>query len=141
MRKFLISLVFVFLSGCAMFNQGSKQPEEGPKWTPSFADFKDIPIIDKAKMELQDTFLIGVDENWTGKLSFSAPYSLTQMFDFYREKMPEFGWSEIATLRSQLSVIVYVRYDRVSMIQLKPTMMNNTYVSVIVFPKSNAVKK
>ncbi len=94
---------------------------------PNFAQFKDIPIPEQAKMDLKKTLLFGKDP-MIGRLCFSAPYTQTNVFDFYMLEMPKFGWREITMTRTQNSLLIFSRDDRVATIQLTSSAVGGTDV-------------
>ena len=138
MKKVLVSLIFAAaLAGCqhneAMYQtDGSNMSGSSP----SFAQFNDIPIPEKAMMDLKSSLLLGGSSAWIGRLVFSAPYTLNGMFDFYMTEMPKFGWKEITVVRSKISVLSFEQNERMATIQLEPDMVNDTIVSFTVSPKS-----
>ena len=141
MKKILFSLICLILaaalSGCVHNEKMYRADTEGANGTsPSFAQFNDIPIPEKATMDLKSTLLLGGSSTWIGRLVFSAPYTLNSMFDFYMSEMPKFGWKEVTVVRSKVSVLSFSNGDRVATIQLESDMVNGTVVSFTVSPKS-----
>ncbi len=141
MKKVLFSLIFfvsaAVMSGCAHNESMYRSETNGTGGTsPSFAQFNDIPIPEKATMDLKSTLLLGGSSAWIGRLVFAAPYTLNGMFDFYMSEMPKFGWKEVTVVRSKVSVLSFTNADRVATIQLEPDMVNGTVVSFTVSPKS-----
>lgn len=140
MKKVLVSLIFAAaLSGCvhseAMYQtDGSNMSGSSP----SFAQFNDIPIPEKAMMDLKSSLLLGGSSAWIGRLVFSAPYTLNGMFDFYMTEMPKFGWKELTVVRSKVSVLSFVLDDRMATVQLEADVVSGTIVSFTVSPKSKA---
>ena len=102
----------------------------------SFAQFPDLPFPEKTIMDLNSTVVLGSGESWTGKIVFSAPYSVSSMFDFYMSEMPKFSWQEVAVIRSKISSMTYVRRNRVVTIQLESSGSKGTTVSVLVTPRN-----
>ena len=146
MKKILFSLIFLILaavlSSCvhneAMYRSTADGVNGG---SPSFAQFNDIPIPEKATMDLKSTLLLGGSSSWIGRLVFSAPYTLNSMFDFYMSEMPKFGWKEVTVVRSKVSVLSFTNGDRVATVQLEADMVNGTVVSFTVSPKSKSEKQ
>lgn len=142
MRNALFSVIFlsvVFLSGCVRNEAMYRSDADGANGTsPSFAQFNDIPIPEKASMDLRSTLLLGGASAWIGRLVFSAPYTLNSMFDFYMSEMPKFGWKEVTVVRSKVSVLSFTNNDRVATVQLEADMVNGTVVSFTVSPRSKA---
>ena len=142
MKKNLFCLIFAaatMLSGCVHNEKMYRSDAEGANGTsPSFAQFNDIPIPEKATMDLKSTLLLGGSSSWIGRLVFSAPYTLNSMFDFYMSEMPKFGWKEVTVVRSKVSVLSFTNDDRVATVQLESDMVNGTIVSFTVSPRSKA---
>ena len=142
MKKVLFSFVFflsvALSSGCVHNESMYRSETDGANGnSPSFAQFNDIPIPEKATMDLKSTLLLGGSSAWIGRLVFTAPYTLNGMFDFYMSEMPKFGWKEVTVVRSKVSVLSFTNLNRVATIQLEPDMVNGTIVSFTVSPKSN----
>lgn len=141
MKKVLFSLMFAVmapvLAGCAM-SETMGGRGEGTEGTlpPSFAQFNDIPIPEKAMMDLKQSLLLGGESTWIGRLVFAAPYTQNSLFDFYMSEMPKFGWSEITVVRSKISVLSFRRDTRIATIQLESDIVSGTVVSFTVSPRS-----
>jgi hypothetical protein len=113
-------------------------PKEGDQdyvANPSFSQFTDIPVPPRSEMDTSRTLLLGSQDKWIGRLVFSSGYSVSQLFDFYKQEMPAFGWTEITTVRSELSVLTYKRQGRIATIQLSDTRLNNSEVQLTVSPE------
>ena len=146
MKKILFSLICMMLaaamSGCVQRERMYHQDDNAVNGTlPSFSQFNDIPIPEKATMDLKSTLLFGGENAWIGRLVFSSPYTLNSMFDFYMSQMPEFGWKEVSVTRSKVSDLIFTNNERVAKIQLEPDMVNDTIVSFTVSPKSKEKKQ
>ena len=140
MKKILFSLICLILaaalSSCVHSEAMYREADGANGTSPSFAQFNDIPIPEKATMDLKSTLLLGGANSWIGRLVFSAPYTLNSMFDFYMSEMPKFNWKEVTVVRSKVSVLSFTNDDRVATIQLESDMVNGTVVSFTVSPKS-----
>ncbi len=95
--------------------------------TPNFAQFREIPIPENATMNLERTLLFGNDP-LVGRLAFKVPYNQANMFDFYMQEMPKFGWRELTSIRATNSYLTYSKDNRISTIQLTSTSLNGTEV-------------
>ncbi len=138
MRKFLLTVVMIAVAGCVHTESMDRGAEDANGLSPSFAQFNDIPIPEKATMDLKQTLLLGGSSAWIGRLVFSTPYSLNSMFDFYMSEMPKFGWKEITVVRSKISVMSFTNKSRIATIQLEQDLVNGSVVSFTVSPKSEA---
>ncbi|MBO4520756.1 MAG: hypothetical protein J5787_06070 [Alphaproteobacteria bacterium] len=146
MKKILFSLIFLILaavlSSCVHNEAMYRSDTDGANGaSPSFAQFNDIPIPEKATMDLKSSLLLGGESAWIGRLVFSAPYTLNSMFDFYMSEMPKFGWKEVTVVRSKVSVLSFTNAERVATVQLEADMVNGTIVSFTVSPKSKGTKQ
>ena len=144
MKKILFSLICMMLaaamSGCVQNERMYRSDGDGTT-SPSFAQFNDIPIPEKATMDLKSSLLLGGESAWIGRLVFSSPYTLNSMFDFYMSQMPTFGWKEVTVVRSKVSVLSFTNNERVATIQLESDMVSGTTVSFTVSPKSKGKAK
>mgnify|MGYP001552529792 CR=1 FL=1 len=95
--------------------------------TPNFAQFREIPIPENATMNLEQTLLFGNDP-LVGRLGFKVPYNQSNMFDFYMQEMPKFGWRELTSIRATNSYLMYSKDNRMAIIQLRSTSLNGTEV-------------
>ena len=86
----------------------------------NFSQFTDIPVPQKAEMDLTGTSIVGREADWMGKISFATPYSVGGVFDFYTYEMPKFGWKELTSVRGIQSVLVFVRGARIALVQISP---------------------
>lgn len=136
MRKLLLVLALIAVTGCVHSESMDRSAEDANGLSPSFAQFNDIPIPEKATMDLKQTLLLGGSSAWIGRLVFSTPYSLNSMFDFYMSEMPKFGWKEITVVRSKISVMSFTNKSRIATIQLEQDLVNGSIVSFTVSPKS-----
>lgn len=102
---------------------------------PTFGQFTDIPIPDGAEMDLDRTLLLGGREEWIGRLVLDTSRSSSELFDLYRVEMPKFGWTEITSVRADVSILTYIRFGRVATVQIKPGRFRGAEVSVTVSPR------
>lgn len=146
MKKTLFPLILAALvllsGGCTLPERMDSRSADGTEGTlpPSFAQFKDIPIPEKATMDLKQSLLFGGESAWIGRLVFTAPYTQNGLFDFYMSEMPKFGWSEITVVRSKISVLSFRRDTRVATIQLEPDLVSGAVVSFTVSPRTETPK-
>lgn len=149
MKLFLNSLSFLFvcliIASCGLRNSmtplsptSSMTSEDGSSMPSAFAQFPDIPFPEKTKMDLEKTVLLGSGETWTGKLYLKTPFSSNQMFDFYVSQMPNFGWEQLAVIRSKISSLSFLRENRVATLQIENSGSSSSFVSIVVMPKSAA---
>lgn len=100
--------------------------------------FTDIPVPTNSRLELGRTLILGARDDWTGRAFFETPYSVSDLFDFYKREMPNFAWTEISSARSESSVIVYSRVSRIATIHIvgKSLFSAGATVNILVAPSS-----
>ena len=140
MTKFInyLSILFIAISvsSCSMNNSNSDYNKTNTNELPyAFSNFSDIPIPEKAEMDIDRTSIFGRDSDWLGKIVFKAPYSVGGIFDFYMEEMPKFNWIEVTSVRGYNSVLTFKRDSRVALIQLIPSTFAGTQVIFTVSPE------
>lgn len=107
--------------------------------SPHFSDFTDIPRPSSANMDLDRTLIFGNADSWVGRLAFSSKLSTIELFDFFKQEMPRFGWEEVTSVRSTVSVLTYKRMDRVAMMQIRSGTIYGSYAELTVSPKGSPV--
>ncbi len=123
------------LSACNQ--QGALQPTAKPEEVnaPSFNQFADIPIPTGAKMDLDRTLLLGSGEGWIGRLVTKNSNNVNEMFNFYKSELPKFGWQELTSVRSAISILTYQRGSRVATVQIQGTTFGGSAVDFTVSPQ------
>ena len=64
-----------------------------------------MPIPEGGDVDLEQTLVFGGGNNWFGRLVITTSFGPNEMFDFYANQLPSFGWDVITTLRSTVSVL------------------------------------
>ena len=98
--------------------------------------FPDIPIPTGAEMNVDKTLVVGT-ENWFGQLALNAPQGPFAMFDFFRNRLPQYGWREITSVRAPVSVLTYDRDNRILQMQIKGTTLRGSEITITVSPRGN----
>jgi hypothetical protein len=101
---------------------------------PNASIFPDIPIPAGANMIVDKTLVVGTD-NWFGQLALSASENPVAMFDFYRNRLPQFGWNEITSVRAPTSVLTYDRDDRIMQMQITSSTLRGSEILITVSPR------
>lgn len=141
---FLLIACIAALAGCAETasisgNQAANSAESGSAnaTAPQPSIFPDLPIPQGAKMNLDRTLVVGT-EDWFGQLVLEASGNAFQMFDFYRNGLTKFGWSEITSVRAPVSVLTYEREQRVLQMQIKGGSLSGSMITITVSPRGAA---
>ena len=103
--------------------------------TPSFSQFRDIPIPTGAQMDLDRTVILGPPETWIGRLTLEASHNPVALFNFFKQRAPGFGWQEVTSIRSATSFLTYTKAIRVLTIQITSKTLRGSEVVMTVSPK------
>lgn len=125
------------LAACAT-EVGVSKPGEGgdaAALKQAFTRFPDMPVPEGADINLDRTLVFGAGEDWFGRLVISVSHSASEMFDYFQRELPRFGWQEVTSVRSAVSVLTYARQDRVATIQIQGSRFRGSESIVTVSPK------
>ena len=111
--------------------------KQGSAPQPSFAQFSDIPIPTGAVMNLERTLVLGSNEVWVGRLVISSSHKSADMFAFFKQRSPEFGWQEVTSVRSEISVLAFTRAERVMTVQIQSKTLRGSEMDITVAPREN----
>ncbi len=101
----------------------------------SFARFPDLPLPREAEINLDRTLVFGGDDTWIGRLVINASGDPNDIFDFFKQKLGGYGWQEITSVRSAVSVLTYTRQERVATIQIQGRTLRGSEVTITVSPR------
>ena len=137
--KFLCLFALIFMTACSgkvpLIASGVSGPEGLPAEEASFAKFNDLPMPGNSKMNLEKSLVFGADSEWFGRLNLIVNLSGADVFDFYIYEMPNFGWREITSIRSDISLITYERGGRIANVRIDSSSTRGTEVWVTVSPR------
>lgn len=127
----------VLIAGCTQRIDVSQPATAGgsDEQVPGFTAFPDMPMPLKGEINVNKTLIFGAGEAWFGRLVINAPHSAGDMFNFYRQGMPGYGWQEIASVRAAVSVLTYSRQERVATLQIAGGSLRGAEVSISVSPR------
>ena len=92
------------------------------------------------KVDAGRTLIFGTDESWTGRLSYSTKTSADDVFEFLHKEMPNFGWTELSSMRSDTSVLTFTSdaTNRVATVHIgRGSILGATEVDLVVAPKQS----
>lgn len=132
----LLCAAVLGLAGCSQGVTVSPAPGASASGEPTvgFTTFPDMPLPAKAEIDVNDTLIFGTGDGWFGRLVLTTSHSAGDVFNFYKESLPEFGWNEITSIRAAVSVLTYARDQRVATIQIQGRTMRGSGVSITVSP-------
>ena len=133
-KKLLINLyLLLFLTSCI---GESLVPVKGPEGDPgqelNFSQFEDIPIPVNSKLIREDSIIIYRKIGWSGRLVFDTSENQIEVFDFFRNELPKFGWKKISEISSESSLLNYQNNQRFASIQIFEKALFGTKVKISV---------
>ncbi|MBI1208248.1 MAG: hypothetical protein GC191_13300 [Azospirillum sp.] len=145
-RPFVILALVLMIEACnATDSPAQLYTPQQPIDSPTGAMPQDIlkipqlPVPPNATVAIADTVIVGNDEEWTGQVIMSAPYTVVQITQFYRNEMPKLGWVETAIVRSRRTSVSYTRGNRVATLRITAQRDDekSTDIDVVVSPIQN----
>ena len=125
---FLLVINFFIISSAGDKLVPTKGPEGDPGTELNFAQFDDIPIPMDSKLIKEDSIIISKQNGWLGRLVFDAGDNQLEVFDFFRNELPKFGWKKLSEIRSERSLLNYSNNNRLASIQI----IDNTFFGSMV---------
>ena len=127
----------VLLAGCAQKVDVSNAVTTGDsgQTVTGFTTFPDMPMAAGGEIDVDKTLIFGAGEGWFGRLVINASTDAGQMFNFYKESLPGFGWQEITSIRAATSVLTYSRQERIATIQIQSRTLRGSEISITVSPR------
>lgn len=86
-------------------------------------------------MDVERSLVLGARDDWIGRLSMDASGNSSESYDFFLREMPKFGWQEITSVRSEVSVLTYSRSGRVATIQIRNRTLGGSVIDITVSPR------
>ena len=96
-RGLALFTAMVLIAACAAGNgqslnhqspQSDNRPVDAPLVPPDVLKIPQFPVPPNASVVLADTVIVGDDEDWSGQVFLTAPYTVVQITQFYRAEMP-----------------------------------------------------
>jgi len=126
-------IIFTILSACT---NESLVPVKGPEGDPNlelnFSQFDDIPIPVNSKLIRDDSIIISRKIGWSGRLVFNTSENQIEVFDFFRNELPKFGWKKISEISSESSLLNYQNNQRFASIQIFEKTLFGSKVKITV---------
>jgi hypothetical protein len=139
LRRVLAVGLFSFVVGCGT-------PDSAPVASPGTAgqNSPETFIAGTAlpagySIDANRSLILGTGDSWTGRLSYTATGSADEVFDFLRREMPNFGWSEISAVRSDINLLTFDHNatGRIATVRIeRGTVLGSTRVDMIVAPQN-----
>ncbi|MBT4888622.1 MAG: hypothetical protein HON65_03605 [Rhodospirillales bacterium] len=105
---------------------------------PGFTQIPDLPFPTGAKMNIERTFIVGSGDSWYGQTMIETSSGANATFDFYKQKLTEYDWTEVSSVRAQTSILTYMRSNRVLSIQISQTRLGKAEIMITVSPREGS---
>src|SRR4051812_35534818 len=107
-----------------------------PGIPPDVLTIPQLPVPPNASFVIDDTVLVGNDDDWTGQVILNAPFTVVQITQFFRTEMPKMGWAETAIVRARRTSVSFVRDQRVATlrISIQKDDPKRTDIDVVISP-------
>ena len=136
----IIAVLSFILSACSLdainFPQTDVAKDQGGRSNqPAFTDSQDIPIPAGAQVITERSLILGVRDAWIGRLVLKSKLNVVAAFHFFKQRTTEFGWQEITSVRSAVSILSYTKGERVLTVQIQSHSWGGAEVSLTVSPR------
>lgn len=135
----LLVISAALFAGCAAINQpvvGPTSADQKAGTAPSNAlPISDIPIPAGARLDSENSLIMGAQDRWLGRLVIKADASPTEAYNHFNNGMPTFGWTVVTAVQARISTLIFMRSDRVAAIQIEPTTLNGSNISITISPR------
>ena len=112
----ILSFLIVSCAGEKLVPIKGPESEDGTQL--NFAQFDDIPIPVGSTLDQQNSIIISKRQSWLGRLTFQSTKNQLEIFDFFRNELPKFGWKKISEISSESSLLNYQNSQRFASIQI-----------------------
>ena len=89
-------------------------------------------------MNIERTFIVGSGDSWYGQTMIETSSGANATFDFYKQKLTEYDWTEVSSVRAQTSILTYMRSNRVLSIQISQTRLGKAEIMITVSPREGS---
>jgi len=133
-----LSLILIICFGLFLGSCATGQPVVGPSNpdqksaadSPNALQITDIPLPAGAKLDAENSLIIGANDHWLGRIVIKADSPAVQVFNHFYTGMPSFGWVLITAMQTKVSILSYQRADRIALIQLESLPLGGTVVTI-----------
>ena len=109
-----------------------KGPESEDSVELNFAQFDDIPIPVGSTLDQQNSIIISKKQLWLGRLTFQSTKKQLEVFDFFRNELPKFGWKKLSEVQADSSLLNYVNESRIASIIIESKTLFGSIVKITV---------
>jgi hypothetical protein len=130
----LLALFVTVLAGCASGGFGSTENLDSLQQQL----LGDMPLPQGAKINNDQSLILGGGPQWTGRIVISTPQRSTDTFIFFRDQFPGAGWTGVSSIKAKTSILVFVKGDRTVTVEINEGgifSIGSSIVSLTAAPK------
>lgn len=134
---FFIVLFAAVLSGCIFNKFAIRSPSGSANANKAkFQPVQDVPIPSNSKLDNDRSLILNTADNWTGRIVLEAETPMSKLFTYYGVEMRKLGWTPVARVMGETSVLTFTRAERVVTVQISPNVLSEgSVVSVTMSPR------
>lgn len=95
----------------------------------------DIAIPAGAKLDAENSFIMGTEDRWLGRIVLKTEGSPVQAYNHFFGSMPAYGWTTVTAVQAHTSNLTFLRGERVATIQIESSTLGGTKVFITVSPR------
>ena len=116
MKSFLIPIIALFLSGCALIVDEYQQDQ---RKVIAYL-LEDLPLPDDSEIIKVPTVLLGTGDAISGRIILKSQYSPAENLVFYGNEAPSTGWRLISSKVGEEVTLTYTKGGRFATIEMTP---------------------
>jgi hypothetical protein len=95
----------------------------------------DVPIPAGTKINTDKSLILGQADKWVGRMVLVTDRPSTQVYTYYIEQMPGFGWEQVSAVQGKTSILTFTRADRAATLEITSGTLSGSEVAVTVSPR------
>ena len=115
-------------------NSTDKDPQSSSASPSAFAQFPEIPIPPNTRINVDKTLVFG-SKPWFGQLTLGSFTGANRVFDFFRNNMPNLGWTPGQEVRGATHILTYENSDRKMTILITSRTLAGSEITITVSPR------
>ena len=100
----------------------------------SFFKITDIPIPITSQIDMEKTVVVGEGEEWMGRLSLVHKENIEDIYSFFVNEMPKYGYEEKNSVESNKSSLIFQNNKKTIFIKISKHKLGNSYIEITATP-------
>lgn len=129
------------LAGCGSSTSmpATSSAAGGAEEPANFQLVTDLPVPSGANRDNERSVILSYRDRWVGKLVMKLWKNAGEATAFYQQQMPAFGWEPVMSVTSQRSIMTFLRGDRAATLEIEPSALWGSTVTITVGPREGAM--